>query len=50
MIPEGLNPAVAMTQAEYDARPRRTSVLQEALSNSGELTFHRLPACTSNEE
>jgi hypothetical protein len=42
MIPEGLSPATAMLAAAHDERPRRMSVLQEALSNSGELTYHSL--------
>jgi hypothetical protein len=41
-IPDGVAPAAAMLQSAKDARPRRTSVLQEALSNSDTLTFHSL--------
>jgi hypothetical protein len=41
-MPPGVAPAAAMLQAAYDARPRRTSVLQEALGNSDSLTFHSL--------
>jgi hypothetical protein len=35
LIPEGVRPAAAMLQAAHDARPRRLTPLQEALSNSG---------------
>ncbi|HLM23225.1 MAG TPA: hypothetical protein VK390_17100, partial [Propionibacteriaceae bacterium] len=38
-IPDGVAPAAAMLQAAVDARPRRTSVLQEALAGEA-LTFH----------
>lgn len=37
---EGVPAAAAMLQADKDAQPRRTSVLQHALANSGELVFH----------
>jgi hypothetical protein len=32
---EGVSAAALMLQADKDAQPRRRSVLQEALSNSG---------------
>jgi hypothetical protein len=35
MIPDGVAPAAAMLQAAHDDRPRRQSVLQHALTNSG---------------
>ena len=38
-IPDGVAPAAAMLQAAVDARPRRTSVLQEAFAGEA-LTFH----------
>jgi hypothetical protein len=38
-IPDGVAPAAAMLQAAVDARPRRTSVLEEALAGEA-LTFH----------
>lgn len=38
-VPPGVLPVVAMTQAARDARPRRRSVLQDALSGDG-TTFH----------
>jgi hypothetical protein len=37
---EGVRAAEAMLQAAHDARPKRQSVLQHALGNSGELVFH----------
>jgi hypothetical protein len=43
-VPEGSTPAQAMVRAEYEAQPRRTSVLEEALSNQGGFTFHPLPS------
>jgi hypothetical protein len=43
-IPDGVLPVMAMTQAVHDERPKRLTPLQEALSNSGELTFHSLAA------
>jgi hypothetical protein len=39
-IPDGVAPAAAMLQASKDAQPRRVTPLQEALSQSGTLTFH----------
>jgi hypothetical protein len=39
MIPVGVSPAQAMALAEKDARPRRRSVLEDSLSNSGTV-FH----------
>jgi hypothetical protein len=39
MIPVGVSPAQAMVLAEKDARPRRRSVLEDSLSNSGTV-FH----------
>lgn len=39
LVPPGVLPVVAMTAAERDNRPRRQSVLQDALSNSG-TTFY----------
>jgi hypothetical protein len=41
-VPEGVAPAAAMLQAAADERPKRTSVLQEALGNRGGFTFHSL--------
>ena len=41
-VPEGVAPAAAMLQMAADARPKRTSVLQEALANGGGFTFHSL--------
>ena len=38
-IPVGVSPAQAMALAEKDARPRRRSVLEDSLSNSGTV-FH----------
>jgi hypothetical protein len=41
-VPPGIAPAAVMLQAERDAQPKRTSVLQEALGGSDTLTFHSL--------
>ena len=35
LIPEGVAPAAAMLQAAHDARPRRRSMLEDALDGSG---------------
>lgn len=45
-LPVGVLPAAAMLQANKDARPRRTSPLEHALSNSGELVYQPI----QNEE
>jgi hypothetical protein len=42
-LPDGVPPAAAMLQASRDAQPRRTTPLEEALSNSSEMTYHALP-------
>ena len=42
LMPPGAAPAAVMLQLDKDSQPRRQSVLQEALSNSGELTYHSL--------
>jgi hypothetical protein len=39
-IPEGVAPALAMLTAAKDARPRRQSVLEHALTNDGSIEFH----------
>jgi hypothetical protein len=39
LIPEGVAPAAAMLQAAHDARPRRRSMLEDALDGSGTV-FH----------
>ena len=39
LIPVGVSPAQVMVAAEKDARPRRRSVLEDSLSNSGTV-FH----------
>ena len=39
-IPEGVHPATAMLVAAQEARPRRQSVLEHALGNSGSAVFH----------
>jgi hypothetical protein len=41
-LPVGATPASVMLAAAKDARPRRQSVLQHALANSGGLEFHPL--------
>jgi hypothetical protein len=43
-LPPGVAPAAVMLQASKDARPKRTSVLQEALAGSETLTYRPLPA------
>jgi hypothetical protein len=48
-LPIGVAPAAVMLQASRDAQPRRTTPLQEALQNSGELTFHSLQAAADEE-
>jgi hypothetical protein len=47
-IPEGLSPAGAMLAASYDARPRRQSVVEEALAG-GTLTFHSYQPAPDDE-
>jgi hypothetical protein len=42
-LPPGVAPAAVMLQADRDAQPKRTTPLEEALSNSGTLTYHALP-------
>ena len=42
--PMGVSPAQAWHAAEKDGQPKRTSVLEEALSNSGGLVYHPLPS------
>jgi hypothetical protein len=39
-VPDGVSPAAAMLQATRDAEPRRRSVLEEALANETDLTYH----------
>jgi hypothetical protein len=39
-IPIGVHPAAAMLQASKDARPRRSTPLEHALSNEGGVVFH----------
>src|SRR5215208_5777455 len=41
-FPDGVSAASVMVAALRDSRPKRESVLQEALSNSGGITFHSL--------
>ena len=38
-VPDGVSPAAAMLQAAQDDEPRRTSVLEEALSNRDDIVF-----------
>jgi hypothetical protein len=42
-VPDGVLPVVAMTAADHDTQPKRTSPLQEALAGES-LTYHRLPS------
>src|SRR5215207_8374430 len=39
-MPPDVAPAAVMLQLDRDAQPRRRSVLEEALANSGEVTYH----------
>jgi hypothetical protein len=39
-MPTGVTPAAVMLQNDRDAQPKRTTPLEEALSNSGTLTYH----------
>jgi hypothetical protein len=48
-FPDGVSPVQAWAQAEKDAQPKRTSLLEEALSNSGTLTYHPLPSTPEDE-
>jgi hypothetical protein len=41
-MPPGVPPAAAMLQTARDAQPKRTTPLEEALANSGTLTYHAL--------
>lgn len=47
-IPDGLDPATAMLAAAQGARPRRTSLLQEALAGES-LTFHSFGSMPDEE-
>ena len=51
-VPVGLSPAMAMiaSDPDRDKRPRRTSVLQDALSNSGGTTMHILEPQPASED
>jgi hypothetical protein len=46
-LPVGVSASSVMLQAARDAQPKRQSVLQHALANSGEMVFHLI---TQNEE
>ena len=48
-LPPDVAPAAAMFAADRAAQPKRTSVLQEALANSGTLTYHPLPSASEDE-
>jgi hypothetical protein len=48
-IPEGVSAASAMLTAAHDARPRRRSVLEDALSNSG-TTLHSFQSTPDDDE
>jgi hypothetical protein len=43
MLPPGEHPVSVMLAAAKEQEPKRVSPLQEALSNSGTLTYHELP-------
>ena len=49
-IPEGVQPATAMLQAARDSLPKRSSVLEESLSNSKEMSYHAFSAHPDEEE
>jgi hypothetical protein len=42
-MPSGVAPASVMLQLDKDSQPRRTTPLEEALSNTGSLTYHAWP-------
>ena len=48
-LPPGVAPAAVMLQADRDAQPKRTTPLEEALSNSGTLTYHSYPTTLEDE-
>jgi hypothetical protein len=48
-FPDGVSPAEAWQAAELAAQPKRTSLLEEALSNSDTLTYHPLPSAPDEE-
>jgi hypothetical protein len=47
-IPDGVSPATAMLAAAKDAQPRRKSVLEHALDNSGEFSS-RFRRCSRDQ-
>jgi hypothetical protein len=49
LIPEDVLPAAAMLQAARDDRPPRVIPLQEAWTNSGELTYHSFHGLSDEE-
>jgi hypothetical protein len=48
-MPPGVAPAAVMLQSARDSQPKRTTPLQEALSNSGTLTYHPLSPTPEDE-
>jgi hypothetical protein len=48
-IPDGVTAAEAWRPADLAAQPKRKSLLEEALSNSGTLTYHALPSASEDE-
>jgi hypothetical protein len=47
--PPGVAPASAMLQSAQDARPKRITPLQHALSNTGEMVYHSLSPVSEDE-
>jgi hypothetical protein len=43
-MPDGVPPAAVMLQNDRDLQPKRTSPLEEALTNSPGMTYHEWPA------
>jgi len=48
-FPDGVSATSVLLQAVRDSRPKRESVLQEALSNSGGFTYHSLAPAGDEE-
>jgi hypothetical protein len=49
LMPSDAHPAAVMLQTARDSQPKRLSPLQEALSNSGTLTYHPLSPASEGE-
>jgi hypothetical protein len=49
LMPPDAHPAAVMLQSARDSQPKRLTPLQEALSNSGTLTYHSLSPTSEDE-